>query len=204
MVDKYPLDLTNAANRRSFLTHLATAVDQKGYPTCDVDLIYDLVDATFIRDEAETRGYREFSNEIHEYVDEVFEPLDTQHRQDIESYTKEEASILETSQLFQESLGTFTQEDGNVVHGGNIANKFITAEDRDKVHDYLKEFEEWYQADIEEVRRAATKENDVIEGPINTYTFDEFEKVALYNGLRRLLYRRETGEEFTRQETAVP
>lgn len=198
------LELEDSDARDGYISDLETMVEENGYPACDPDLIYELVDAEFIRDEAEKEGYDEFAEEIQQYIDGVLGPLDgfTPEKKPIGEFSEEEASLYETAHPFREVIGTFTKEDGEIIHAGDVANQFIEAEERNVAHEALERFETWYRDRLGNMLDDI--EGDQFEGTQRTYEVDEFERVAVFNGLRRLLARREYEKPFTSQEMRVP
>jgi len=204
MDDFEMIEMGDSDARRSYLTNLEYTVEKKSYPDCDPDLIYELVNAEFIRDEAVERGFTDFAEETQRYIDDTLEPLGGLEPQQkpLGDFSEEEASLYETAHAFQDIIGTFTEEDGEIIHAGDIANRFIEGEVREEVHSALECFEDWYRDRLELM--LADVEADQVEGSQRSYDKNEFEKVAVFNGLRRLLARREYETSFTGEEIRVP
>lgn len=194
------LNFEKRTDREFFLDAFEKSSQTQSYPVCDPELVYTTLDAMFVQDWAEEAGYESYSADINDLTDAVLEPVRTE-KQSLETITREEASVLATTPFFQESISSFTELDDEPIHGGELANRFIEAEDLRTARSALYDFQEWYEEDLE---RMLSSQPDGVS--LGNYHFqrDSFYDEALYNGLRMLLDRREAGERFTTREVQMP
>ena len=190
--------------KEQYLRELSKEIERMGYPECDSDLVYSLLDSTYARDIADEIGQEEFAEDLRFMIDGVLEPFERidPEKQQLGEFTDEELSIRDTSPLFYETIGSFTEVDGEVVHGGDIANEFINARKRDPARESLRDFEEWLKREVDD--RLGQLGQEVIELENRQYTTEAYRDTAVYNGLRFLLHRRENMEPFSSQEMQVP
>lgn len=200
-LDEY--DLESSKGRERYLDAISEQREIRNYPKCDPDLVYTFLDATFARDLGQNRGYERFVSQIQEMISEFLEPVEKKEpdKQHIGDFTEEEVSVIETTHPLQETLRSFTLVNEEIVQGSDIANRFITTEERNEAHKSLEEFENWYRDDLEQ--QLAENDQGYIEGQLREYGLEEYEEIAVYNGLRTLLIRRETGEKFPSRELQV-
>lgn len=173
------ISLDSQQSRYQYFQKLSDEVDSKSYPQCDTDLIYSLLDASLVRDQSRA-DYPAFADQIDGIIQEELDPVrevngEKNHDHEL---SDEELSVLETMYPFQETLGSFAQVNGDIVHGRDIANEFIEAEEPKDAHSALYRFEDWYQDDLDNMDKPD-------------------QDIAVYNGLRILLDRREKGEKFS-------
>jgi len=194
------LDFENRADRQLHLEAFEEQIQTDGYPVCDPELVYSTLDAMFVRDWAANTGYESYSKNLQELTGTVLEPVRSE-KESLEAVSREEASVLATTPFFRESISNFTEIGNEPVHGGELANQFIEARELITARSALHEFQDWYEEDLE---RMLSRESDGVS--LGDYHFEreEFYDIALYNGLRMLLDRREEGERFTTREVQMP
>lgn len=196
----HDLNFEKESDRRTFLMEFETQYGTQGYPQCEPDLIYTTLDATFVRDLRVLDQYDGYRQDLQATIDEVLEPVRS-HKENLNQISREEASVLATIPFLRESISSFTEMNDEPVHGGDLANEFISASERNRAHESLRDFQDWYAEDLKQL---LAREGTPIE--LGDYTFprDEFYDEALYNGLRMVLDRREAGERFTTREVQMP
>ncbi|WP_436935732.1 hypothetical protein [Halovenus marina] len=201
----FGIELEHPEFQEDYLRDLDEAIEEQGYPTCNSNLMYALTGSLFLQEEADKKGLERFSSQIQEYIQELMEPIEELHeeKENINQYSEEAISITETSHIFQEAVGSFQQADSQIVHGGDIANSYIEGTDYHETLGALAGFESWYSDEIESILDNSSNE-PVIDGALRTYTHEEYKQVAIFNGLRELVYRRLKEASFEPEEMAAP
>jgi len=192
--------IADSADRDTFFERFEAQIREEGYPVCNTNLVYSTLEATYIRDLATDEGYQEYGEKLQSDIDIVLYPIRSE-KQDIDKISKEEASVLATAPFFRESVSNFTEVNGEPIHGGEIANQLIKADDSENAKNGLEEFHDWYEDDVD--RMLSERDQDV---KLGNYYFPlhEFRDEAIYNGLRMVLDRKESGETFQTKELQMP
>jgi hypothetical protein len=191
-------ELEDAASREEYLERVSSV--QSSQSNYNSDLAYDLLEAVFAKEKAEEEGYTEFATELEKGLNQVLEPEGV-NNDACEQKDEFLNRIVMHPHIFGESLSSFTRQNGEVKKEGDIANGVIQAELYEEARDYLEEFEKWHR---EFVADWIQDEGDTFE--VADFSYDTFEagKVAVYNALEHLLYRRMIEEQFSQVEMRVP
>lgn len=198
---KVNVELDNHEEREAYLEELEEVVRNGHYPECSLDLPHALVDAEFVSKAASTEGCDEFAAKVREMIDKALEPVATipelKEDEDVSEY---QWTVIDANHAFMESIGAFTQVDGEIVRGGDVANEFILAEDIDEAHEALWEFHEWFADDLEQL----AEKMEGVDGYDRHYEINEFRETALFNGCLILVLRRREENPFADEEMRTP
>lgn len=193
-------DPNNRTSRLRFLKSYRRDVEKQNYPECQVDLIYTTLSATIVRNKSAEAGYEEYSKEIQSSIDKVLGPVDgiVEAGTPKEELSEEEFSILASTQFLSESVGNFTRANSEIIHGSDLANRFIQASSYSEACSQLDRFEDWYREDLQTM--FDEMDQDVIHVGPTSFTKTDFFDIAVFNGLRIVLLRREEERPYPSKE----
>lgn len=126
--------------RAKFLRELRESVSDKEYPYCEASLVYDLITAMSVVDDAREEGLDEYAEEVESIVSGVLSPLDeyVDSGGDKNSLTTEDKAASMCVHFWYETIGELRDFDGETVRIGSLINRSIHSDDQD---DVVRKFE---------------------------------------------------------------
>lgn len=183
----YQSDLS-VENKEDFLEELESGLQENEYPESNTELVYDMVEAYFV---ARQTDDLQFADELQTYLDEFLKPIQELRGIDGEEVKSDSElwSLALTSHGLSEFIGSWKEQDGEVVYLGHVANRFIYEDSYEDAVEALAQFESWYRDKLE------GQENEDICVDIDGLVF---------NGMRQLMDRKDRADMYPNRRLKVP
>lgn len=153
---------------------------EKSYPNINKNFAYDILRSIFIKAELNDQ---EKVEKLEGAIEKFMQPLENYKNVDESEFSNiknEYVSLAISAKLFNESLQSFTQRDGEDIHGYDIAKRFVKCDNYKKAKQILEEFESWFDKDLERLNAESEVENIK---SVNNIDKNEL----LFNGLRMMI-----------------
>lgn len=69
------LEIGDQQSRNKYIEELKDEYEQKSFPVCEKNTIKKLVEAVFVAEMAENKGFTDFSNQVRSVLDNSVRPL---------------------------------------------------------------------------------------------------------------------------------